>query len=80
MDSIRLTGIRAAAGQSGSPSVSSHDGRSSRYPDAPRWRDLRADVTVTLDLREAIADDDITETVDYAQLADRVRQVMAAGA
>lgn len=74
MDSIRLTGIRAAAGQGGSPSAcSDHD-------DAPRWRDLRADVTVTLDLREAIAGDDITQTVDYAQLTDRVRQVMAAGA
>ncbi len=74
MDSIRLTGIRAAAGQGGSPSAcSGHD-------DAPRWRDLRADVTVTLDLREAIAGDDITQTVDYAQLTDRVRQVMAAGA
>ena len=74
MDSIRLTGIRAAAGQGGSPSAcSGHD-------DAPRWRDLRADVTVTLDLREAIAADDITQTVDYAQLTDRVRQVMAAGA
>lgn len=73
MDSIRLTGIRAAAGQGGSPSVcSGHD-------DAPRWRDLRADVTVTLDLRGAIAGDDITQTVDYAQLTDRVRQVMAAG-
>ncbi len=74
MDSIRLTGIRTAAGQGGSPSAcSGHD-------DAPRWRDLRADVTVTLDLREAIAGDDITQTVDYAQLTDRVRQVMAAGA
>lgn len=74
MDSIRLTGIRAAAGQGGSPSAcSGHD-------DAPRWRDLRADVTVTLDLREAIAGDDITQTVDYAQLTDRVRQVMVAGA
>ena len=74
MDSIRLTGIRAAAGQGGSPSAcSGHD-------DAPRWRDLRADVTVTLDLREAIAGDDITQTVDYAQLTDRVRQVMASGA
>lgn len=74
MDSIRLTGIRTAAGQGGSPSAcSGHD-------DAPRWRDLCADVTVTLDLREAIAGDDITQTVDYAQLTDRVRQVMAAGA
>ncbi|WP_412166335.1 dihydroneopterin aldolase [Bifidobacterium apri] len=83
MDSIRLTGIRAAAGQDGSPSVSSHSshtGRSSKYPDVPRWRDLRADVTIALDLREAIADDDITETVDYAQLTDRVRQVMASSA
>ena len=74
MDSIRLTGIRTAAGQGGSPSAcSGHD-------DAPRWRDLCADVTVTLDLREAIAGDDITQTVDYAQLTDRVRQVMVAGA
>ena len=49
MDSIRLTGIRAAAGQSGSPSACSD------HNTAPRWHDLRADVTVELDLRGAIA-------------------------
>lgn len=74
MDSIRLTGIRAASGQSGSPSACSD------HNTAPRWHDLRADVTVELDLRGAIAGDDITQTVDYAQLADRVRQVMTTGA
>lgn len=74
MDSIRLTGIRAAAGQGGSPSACSGHGQ------APYWRDLCADIAVELDLREAIADDDITETVDYAQLIDRVRQVMVTGA
>ncbi len=63
MDTLRLTGIRPQAqGQDGSPS---HVGG------------LRADVAVTFDMRAAAHDDDITATVDYAQLASRVANVLA---
>ena len=49
------------------------------YPEERRvFRDLEADVRLSVDLRPAGRSDDLADTIDYASLAERLRAVAAA--
>ena len=49
------------------------------YPEERRvFRELEADVRLSVDLRAAGRSDDLADTVDYASLAERLRAVAAA--
>lgn len=49
------------------------------HPEERRvFRDLEADVRLSVDLRAAGRSDDLADTVDYASLAERLRAVSAA--
>lgn len=67
MDTIRLTGIQA-------------DGSAQSEAAGIGFPSLRADVTLFLDLQQAARTGDITQTVDYEQIARRVASALQVGA
>ena len=65
MDDITLTGVRAF-------------GRHGVYPDERReGQDFVVDVTMRVDTTRAAASDDVTDTVHYGELAERIAGIVA---